>query len=148
MIPCTRWDAITFAAVFVFNCEREIGIHAKQVTQIVCLSALLQVPLEGEASQFAQILSILAFEIAAFALVAAASLGCINHALPEPPAQTLRSLARPSGTSGRSALQAAEIWVCPCLHPDPLAGGAKPCADIGVGKPYFICHLFAPNYGR
>ena len=115
---------------------------------MVCLSALLQVPLEAEASQFAQLLAILAFQIAALALIAAASLVRINHALPEPPAQMLRSLARPSGTSGRSALQAAGIWVCPCLHPDPLAGGAKPCADIGVGKPYFMCHLFAPNYGR
>tara|TARA_B100000886_G_C20225890_1_gene408445 strand:+ start:300 stop:524 length:225 start_codon:yes stop_codon:yes gene_type:complete len=71
MIPCTRWDAITFAAVFVFNCEREIGIHAEQVTLMVCLSALLQVPREGAASQFVQIIVILAFVIAVFALVAA-----------------------------------------------------------------------------
>ena len=76
---------------------------------MVCLSALLQVPLEGEASQFAQLLSILAFVVAAFALIAAASLGCINHALPEPPAQTLQSLSRPSGTSERSALRAVGI---------------------------------------
>ena len=40
---------------------------------MVCLSALLQVPLEGEASQFAQLLSILAFVVTAFALIAAAS---------------------------------------------------------------------------
>ena len=49
---------------------------------MVCLSALLQVPLEGEASQFAQLLSILTFVIATFALIAAAPTCCVTHRIP------------------------------------------------------------------
>ena len=49
---------------------------------MVCLSALLQVPLEGEASQFAQLLSILAFVIATFALIAATPTRCVTHRVP------------------------------------------------------------------
>ena len=29
-----------------------------------------------------------------------------------------------------------------------LIGSAEPSADLGVVAPYFICHLFAPNYVR
>ena len=63
--------------------------------------ALLQISLEGKASQFTQPLSILAFVVAAFALVAAASLTCTSHALLTPHVQTLQFPAKTSAKSGQ-----------------------------------------------
>ena len=91
---------------YLLSIAKEKLASMQSNTQMVCLSGLLQSPLEGETSQFTQLLSNLSFLMATFALIAAASLGCNNHALPEP---TLRSLTKPNGTSGRSALQVVEI---------------------------------------
>ena len=89
---------------------------------MVSLSALLQVLLEGEASQFAQLLPILAFVVAAFALIAAASPGCINHTLPEPLLKRRDLLQRPARPSRSKFYRLRKIRGRSSLYPNPLAG--------------------------
>ena len=57
-------------------------------------------------------------------------------------------LQSPTGAAGGQLYRLWKFSVVFCLHPYPLVGGTKLCADFSVGKAYFICHLFAPNYKR
>ena len=91
---------------------------------------LLQISLEGEASQFTKLLSILAFGIAALALIRTSSLRCISNALLVPPAQTLRSPARTIVTIGRLTLRAAEIWDLLWLGSRPIGGSIQTLCQL------------------
>ena len=91
---------------------------------------LLQISLEGEASQLVWLLSILAFVIAALALITTPSLRCISHELLVSPSGTLQSPARTIVTIWRSTLRAAEIWDLFWLGSRPIGGSIQTLSQL------------------